>query len=102
MVTTGTDITPRPLTLRALLNLSFVAEVAMHSSKVALVREEGRILYGTARSIGTEQGGFAGHSDDVREQYLRITTREGLEVFLPVLELANAHDRAEFVTYDWS
>ena len=43
--------------------------------------------HGTARSIGDWQGNFAGPEADVRDEYLRITTRIGMEWFVPIREV---------------
>jgi hypothetical protein len=59
-------------------------------------------MSGTARSIGNDRGGFAGADDDIRDQYLRVTLRIGLETFLPMRELIAKVPSGEFVEYDWT
>jgi hypothetical protein len=47
---------------------------------------DGRTITGTLRSIGDEQGNFPTRNDDVRGEYLRITTDLGWEHFMPMAE----------------
>jgi hypothetical protein len=90
------------LTMYDLQNLMYVVEAAQKCAKVAYVRPDGIQIYGHARSIGNENGGFIRTDEDVRDAYLRITTRSGMEIFLPVSELAEAHSKHLFMQYDWS
>lgn len=70
--------------------------------KVAYAREDCEILYGTARClVGDADLGPRDIHADVRDAYLRITTRSGMEVAFPVTELMEANRQGRFLAYDW-
>jgi hypothetical protein len=75
-----------PLTIRQAVDLATICEAAIHSWHVARLVDN-NIIEGTARSIGDDRGYFAGPEDDIRDCYLRVTTRSGFEAFWPVAEL---------------
>ena len=93
---TRTDV----LTVQDLLALAKIVDAAISTAKVARLRDDGVVVYGIARCVG-DANGCAMHGEDVRAMHLRVTTREGWEVFWPVADLiAEAHS-GEFAQYDW-
>jgi len=89
------------LTMRDLVALEVIATAAERCARVARVLPSGTPVYGTARSIGNDRGAFLGRDEDVRDGYLRVTTREGFETFWPVRELMPLVHSGEFTEYDW-
>jgi hypothetical protein len=75
-----------PLTMSDLTSLQVIAQAAETNSRVSWVTD-GPVLHGTARSIGDERGNFLSGKDDVRDGFLRITSKTGFEYFLPVTQL---------------
>jgi hypothetical protein len=87
--------------------LAAIIEMVIRTDKVARVAPkghyaEGDIIYGTARSLGDENGYFLTNKDDIRDAYLRVTTRGGMEAFWPVKDLVAEFNVDTFATYDWS
>ncbi len=81
------------LTLRDAAALGRIVTAAMEHQRVARGMDNGKVIYGTARSIGDQAGNFATDADDVRCCFLRVTTTTGLEAFWPTRELIEAmHD----------
>ncbi len=90
------------LSIGDVMSLAAVIDTAVHNSKVARVMPEtGDIVYGTARSIGDLEGNFLSDGSDVREAWLRVTSRSGWELFWSVKVLAEEQSRGEFAAYDW-
>ncbi|QGJ95066.1 hypothetical protein SEA_REDWATTLEHOG_205 [Gordonia phage RedWattleHog] len=83
------DTTARVMNTTDVLNAAEVIEAAIQGKSVALIDVLGNVSYGTARSIGDEQGYFARGDEDVRDCYLRITMRSGVERFEKVSDLMN-------------
>lgn len=76
------------LTVADAVALSTVVGAAQRNAYVGrLMPKTGDVVHGTARSIGTAYGVFAGPNDDVRDMYLRVTASAGWEVFWPVSDL---------------
>jgi len=88
------------LTMAQVIALADIGHAAERTAKVARALDDGRVIYGTARSVGDENGCTA-WGVDVREQFLRVTTQQGLEAFWPVRDLMAEHARGEFAEYDW-
>jgi hypothetical protein len=82
-------------------DLQTILTAAQRCAKVARAFGGGEVIYGTARSIGTQAGAFLTSEDDVRNGYLRVTTQSGLEAFWPVRELMREAGSGEFALYDW-
>ena len=78
-----------------------VLRTAQTCAKVARAYDDGTVVYGTARSVGDQTGAFGQSDDDIRDLYLRVTTREGWERFWPMRELMTEVETGEFTTYDW-
>jgi DNA-binding MarR family transcriptional regulator len=98
----------KPVTGGAVLALAQVLDAAAKTNKVARVIDDLNLtVYGIARNVvGDVDGGpirsLAG-LDDARTLYLRVTTREGQEVFWPIAELAAEIELGRFSPdYDWS
>lgn len=95
------------LTISDAIYLNQVIDAASQSAKVAWVNDEdaeaGDVRYGTARHIvqGPDDIGFLRNDQDVRNGYLRITSRTGMEVFLPVRDLMRMAAEGRFAIYDW-
>lgn len=71
--------------------------------KIAYARtDHDEVLYGTARCLvgGPDLGPRDVHGD-VRDAWLRITTRTGLETAFPVRELMVAARENRFCHYNW-
>jgi hypothetical protein len=82
------------LTVSDAVSLATVCESAIHGWRVARL-VDGNIIEGTARSIGDKCGNFA--DDDIRDEYLRVTTVSGFEAFWPVRELMGEVSSGYFV-----
>lgn len=95
------DTDTRVLTVRILAALQVVLEAAQGTRKVIWLQEDGREVFGHARSIGTTSGGFIRRDEDVRDAHLRITTRTGMEIFVPVARLVDDVHAGRFAIYDW-
>lgn len=90
------------LTMTQLVQLETIAGAAQRTAKVARATDDGEVLYGIARSIGDERGMFLGHDTDIRDGYLRVTSRAGFEHFWPVAELMREVSDGLFAEYDWT
>jgi len=89
------------LTIGDANDLQVVLHAAQTCAKVARAFGNGDVVYGTARSIGTQSGAFLTSDDDVRDGYLRVTTQSGLEAFWPVRDLMREVGMGLFAPYDW-
>lgn len=71
-------------------------------AKVARVADtpEGAV-YGTARGLVDEHMMRPREGTDVRDMYLHVTTRQGMEVLWPVRELIDQFRETTFTRYDW-
>lgn len=74
------------LTFNDALSLNTVLDAPTGNRKVARVFPDGNVVYGEARSVGTDTGMFDFDSD-VRDQYLRVTSDMGFEHFWKVSDL---------------
>lgn len=86
-------------------NLRVVMDAVEQSAKVAWTLDEGEtIRYGVARHLvkSEDNFGFRDVHADIREAYLRITTREGMEVAYKVSDLMALVPNGAFAIYDWS
>ena len=93
-----------PLTLAYTLALAEIVRAAQTTAKVARANHNGSVAYGTARSIGQDADHgflFLGKDEDIRDAYLRVTTREGFEVAWPVVALMSEAEFGLFCLYDW-
>lgn len=79
--------TAAPFTIRDLVPLQMIAEAAQEGQSVAFLAEDNTPRYGTARSIGDENGYFARGEEDVRDLFLRVTMRSGVERYERVGDL---------------
>lgn len=75
------------LTIGDAIDIGAICGAAGRCAPVARALESGDVVYGTARSIGDTRGAFLASDTDVRNGYLRVTTRSGLEAFWPLREL---------------
>jgi hypothetical protein len=92
------------LTIADVIALGTVVDAASQSAKVAWVDPDtGDIRYGTARHIvvSPDNYGFLPRDTDVRDGYLRVTTRSGFDVALSVRALITLVQAGEFSIYDW-
>ena len=87
----------RLLTLADAVSLGTVLSAAQRTAPVARLMDNGDVIYGTARSVGDENGNFASERDDVRDCFLRVTTSMGFEAFWPVADLLPLVRSGEFV-----
>ncbi len=78
-----------------------VLQTAQNTARVARLRPDGTVTYGTARSVGDKTGYFGRSDQDVREMYLRVTSATGFEHFWPMRELIEEVSTGEFCRYDW-
>lgn len=88
------------MTIEEIIQANTIITAAQTCAKVAWVTH-GEIRYGTARSIGDEQGQFAHGDAEFIGQYLRVTGREGFEYFLSVRHLMPKVASGEFAIYEW-
>lgn len=86
----------RPLTISDSVTLGEICRAVQGSLRVARLLD-GNVLIGTARSIGDANGNFALPDEDVRDCFLRVTLRTGLEAFWNVEELMPLISSGEFV-----
>jgi hypothetical protein len=89
------------VTLTDLTRLSMIVSMAGRCAKVARQVDGVGIVYGQARSVGDERGNFTPSGGNVIGEYLRVTTREGMEAFWPVEDLADEIASGHFAEYDW-
>jgi hypothetical protein len=89
-------MTHGPLTMHDLIALETIGSVASASSRVRWLLDSGDIAEGTARSIGDERGNFLRSDEDIRDGYLRITSVQGFDYFLPVTDLMKMVHAGEF------
>lgn len=97
MTTTTQDI----LTIPAVMALSVIAEAASRGARVARVTADS-VFYGTARSIGTPDGGFIRTGEDIRDATLRVTLKSGWDAYWPIQELMDEVLSHQFCVYDWA
>ena len=83
--------------MRDLLALSEIARAAAGSRPVRWLTGDGRIVQGTARSVGDERGNILNDDEDVRDGYLRVTLTVGLDVFRPISDVVAQLRDGEFV-----
>ncbi len=93
-----------PLTVRDALAISEIILWAGRTAKIARLdrRTESDVVYGHARSIGDRDFGFIHGDQDVRDAFLRVTTRSGVEVAWPIRELVEDYKDHLFTQYEWS
>lgn len=91
----------RILTVADTVSLGVIVDAAQHNSKVARANSDGEVTYGTARSVGNETFAFLKKGEDVRDAFLRVTTRGGFEAAWKVSELMDEVHTGEFAKYDW-
>ena len=73
------------LTAADVVHLAAIVAAAHRGNRVAWEDSAvGDVVWGTARSIGDERGAHLGDADDIRDSFLRVTTKAGLERFLPI------------------
>lgn len=99
--------TDRTLSIADACSIADIVRMAQNTAKIAYLRtgpghEGEEPLYGHARSITDARGGFLPLDIDVRDGFLRVTTRSGFEVSLPLAALIEAHKHHYFVATDWS
>src|SRR5690242_20946134 len=93
-------MTERKLTTGDIQGLAAVFDAAGRSAKVARVIDGGAVIYGTARTIGDEQG-CSVPDVDFRDRFLRVTATSGFDHYWPVSELAKEVLNGHFaVDYD--
>ena len=73
-----------PFTLSDAVTVGIIADMAQKNKVVSWLPKRGPVVAGTARCVGTEYGCAAAEGTDVREQFLRITTKMGLEHFMSI------------------
>jgi hypothetical protein len=97
----GNGVTVKLLTISDVVSLATIVSAAIHTQRCARAMDNGDVVYGTARSIGDENGNFAGPNDDIRDCYLRVTLESGWEAFWTVASLMDEVGSGMFVTpYD--
>lgn len=74
----------RTLTIPDVIALAEIARWCQTTARLTWLDDRGDLAYGTARSIGDQNGGLLARCEDVRDAFLRITTAAGFEWFLPV------------------
>ncbi|QDF18677.1 hypothetical protein SEA_PUPPER_191 [Gordonia phage Pupper] len=89
------------LTIRDAVALGKIVEWSSTTAKVVRTDAEGNHLFGHARSIGSENGAFIRDDEDIRDAFLRVTSRTGFEHFIPVRELIAEVTNRVFTAYDW-
>lgn len=90
----------KPLSIHDAVDLAAIVNAAIHTSHVTWALDDGRIVEGTARSIGDENGNFASERDDIRGCFLRVTTSMGFEAFLPMADVLDKVRHGLFVVGD--
>ncbi len=86
------ETTERLLSLHEQIKLGRIVERGQQGGQVTFLHDDGRTDQGTARSVGDENGYFLRSDDDVRDAYLRITMRSGLERFEKMSDLVDQLD----------
>lgn len=76
-----------PLSIRDVESLHRLIDACGRTAKVARLRPDDSIVYGHARYICNDSGYFLTKDQDVRNAYMRVTTRSGFEEFWPIAEL---------------
>jgi hypothetical protein len=91
------------LTIADVTALNEIINAATTTAKVAWVNTDGDIRFGTARAITAAWGNssYITSSHDIRDGYLRITSREGWENWLIVSDLMESYHDGHFRIYDW-
>jgi hypothetical protein len=91
------------LTVRDVVALQAIVEAAQRTAKVARATDDGEITYGTARGIvgDAERLGSLRTGQDLRDAYLRVTTRGGWETVWSVRVLMREYHVGCFAAYDW-
>jgi len=95
-------MTERVLTMIDLVLLEAVISTCEGNAKVARLVND-NVVYGIARHVvrDPDSAAFLTSKDDVRDAYLRVTSREGFEYFWPIGELVEDQARGQFCRYDW-
>lgn len=91
-----TTTTHAPLTATTALALAKIIGWARDTAKIAWVTDDNRTIFGHARYLT-----YDSNAQDVRDAQLRITTRSGMELFVPVAQLLHDYFAGSFVQYDW-
>jgi hypothetical protein len=78
--------------------LATIVNAAQTTAKVARAGDGCDVVYGHARYLQAVDG----PTNNIMKMALRVTTREGWEVFWPVSELVEQAKCGEFTPYDWS
>ena len=81
-----------------------IIEIAQTAAKVSWVDEDGHINDGIARHLvkHADNPVFLGAGDDVRDAYLRVTTKGGWETFFSVQFLIEKILDNTFLQHNWS
>lgn len=93
------------LTLSDATSLAMVLAAPEGNRKVARTTDGGEtVIYGTARHLvrSEEHYAFVGNDMDVRDAYLRVTSKTGLEFAWPIRALMAEIRTGSFALYDWS
>jgi hypothetical protein len=88
--------TDRILTPFAACQLADIVRAAQDGKPVARQLDD-VVVYGTARCVGDDRGNHAQRGDDVRDCFLRVTSRGGFELFWPVSDLVTELAEGTFV-----
>lgn len=88
------------LTARDVMTLAEIISMTQRNAKIARDMSDDILVYGHARSIGDENF-CADFRNDIRDQYLRVTTRGGMEYAWPVADLVKARQDGAFAEMDW-
>jgi hypothetical protein len=88
-----------PLTPSDVLALAAVVGAAQRNATVArFFPDTGEITFGTARHLSHKRnGGYLSLATDVRDAWLRVTTRQGFEIWWQVATLAREAASGDFV-----
>lgn len=91
------------INIATVIALGVIVDAVSQTAKVALADQDGNIAYGHARHIVNSKDNFGllGYSEDIRDGFLRITLRSGLETAVSVRTLVTAHQEGRFAIYDW-
>lgn len=76
--------------------LAAIINAAVTNQQVGRLIDE-KVVVGTARNIGDENGNFLDGQTDIRDGYLHVTMRAGWEVFWAVRDLMPQYLTGEFV-----
>jgi hypothetical protein len=86
-----TDTVERPtLTVSDVFALAKIVTASQHESRVGMARDGGEDPWtGTARHLVTSQTnwGFPSPASDIRDAYVRIAWRNGLDTAYPITQL---------------